>query len=147
MTRINTIDPVLLPSPWLVAEYRELPRIINRVASGTPTVGPFPDSYRMGKGHVTFFFDKLHWLYQRHAQLRNEMFRRQFKPLMQLDDAMALCMIKRPDLCRPEVWQPSVQDHLTCMARLQERWKGTDVDWVIFAEQVRHHHNLPAWSN
>jgi Pyrimidine dimer DNA glycosylase. len=142
MTRINTVDPKLLPSPWLLAEYRELPRIINRVAAGRPFRVP-AGPYRMGAGHVSFFGDKLHWLYQRHAALVAEMRRRKYNPVMNLDAAMATCMVKRPDLCRPEVWQPSPTDHVVCLTRLKERWKGTQVEWFQFLVAVIERHPLP----
>lgn len=144
MTRINTIDPVLLPTPWLVAEYRELPRIINRVADGVPTAGPFPGPYRMGRGHVSFFFNKLHWLYQRHHQLVQEMERRGFKPNMTMHVAMDKCLKLRPDLCVPNIWQPDPADHAVCLGRLADRWKGTLLEWNAFFRSVTARHGLTA---
>lgn len=142
MTRINTIDPVLLTTPWLLAEYRELPRIINRVAGGALIAGPFPGPYRMGKGHVSFFLNKLHWLYLRHNKLYEEMERRGFKPQMTMHAAMDKCLALRPDLCKPNVWQPDAADHAVCIGRLAERWKGTPLAWGSFIHNVIVHHDL-----
>lgn len=49
MTRINVISPKELSDQWLLAEYRELPRIIlqQRIY-----IGDAPEKYCLGKGHV-----------------------------------------------------------------------------------------------
>lgn len=143
MTRINTIDPVLLTTPWLLAEYRELPRIINRIASGTPTAGPFPKAYCMGKGHVSFFFNKLHWLYVRHNKLVEEMKRRGFNPNMEMHAAMDKCLKLRPDLCGN--WAPAAADHEANLARLQERWPGTELAWLEWLSAVVDRHKIPLY--
>lgn len=44
-----------------------------------------PDSYRMGTGHVSFFYNKGKYLVDRHTQLRNEMTRRGYKVNYELD--------------------------------------------------------------
>ena len=54
MTRINCIPVEELHDKHLLAEYRELPRVFS-LARGDADI---PDTYRMGKGHVTFFYDK-----------------------------------------------------------------------------------------
>lgn len=81
MTRINLIDPSYLSDKHLGAEYRELPRIFGlvRVAQGkglTPEHFPIPGMYKMGKGHVTFFFNKLKWLQRRQRALIKERLKR-----------------------------------------------------------------------
>jgi deoxyribonuclease (pyrimidine dimer) len=85
MTRINLIPPSELSGPHLVAEYRELPRIFNlvrkRAAKGdTPSKCKIPGEYKLGPGHVTFFFDKLSFLADRQKQLIAEMKNRGYKP-------------------------------------------------------------------
>lgn len=76
MTRINCVPPSELSGKHLVAEYRELPRIFG-LARATATI---PATYRLGPGHVTFFYDKLTWLKRRHKALVNEMLSRGYKP-------------------------------------------------------------------
>lgn len=85
MTRINLVPPSELSGPHLVAEYRELPRIFglvrNRVAKGqTPKDCKIPTKYKLGIGHVTFFFDKLRFLKDRQCSLIQEMKNRGYKP-------------------------------------------------------------------
>lgn len=72
MTRINCIPVTELSQLHLIAEYRELPRLRHaRVVDRQ-----IPDSYRLGKGHCLFFYDKGKWLERRHSQLVQEMKRR-----------------------------------------------------------------------
>lgn len=65
MTRINVVDTKLLTDQHLMAEYRELPRIFTLVNKGKAK-GDIPPTYRMGKGHVSFFYDKLLYLADRY---------------------------------------------------------------------------------
>lgn len=76
MTRINCISPELLTDKHLLAEYRELPRVFKLAREGSD----IPSSYRMGAGHVKFFFDKLTYLYNRQWCIYAEMVNRGFKP-------------------------------------------------------------------
>lgn len=82
MTRINCVPAEELTDKHLVAEYRELPRVFTLIekwqARGCPDTGV--DQYRMGKGHVLFFYNKALWLAIRFDQLVSEMHRRGFKP-------------------------------------------------------------------
>lgn len=73
MTRINCIPPSELTDKHLVAEYRELPRIF---ALARHCVAPA--EYVLGTGHMTFFYDKLQYLSDRHAELVREMRHRGF---------------------------------------------------------------------
>lgn len=76
MTRINCVDPHELVDKHLLAEYRELPRLRN--AYPRKAVPIIPDRYCLGKGHVTFFFDKGQYLVGRHKLIVEEMKRRGF---------------------------------------------------------------------
>lgn len=78
MTRINLIDPKDLIRQHLVAEYRELPRVFGLVYAQqekgkTPKDIAIPPTYRLGTGHVTFFYDKLLFLRKRFGLLVDEM--------------------------------------------------------------------------
>lgn len=77
MTRINVVDPGELSNEHLLAEYRELPRLRHAYPRRSPP--DIPPTYRLGPGHVTFFYDKGAWLQRRHARLRAEMQRRGFR--------------------------------------------------------------------
>lgn len=81
MTRINCIPVEELSGPHLVAEYRELPRVFA-LAKKAAARGNFTqsDSYTLGKGHLLFFYTRLGYLTQRHAELIAEMKLRNYKP-------------------------------------------------------------------
>lgn len=80
MTRINLIPPEELSNKHLVAEYRELPRVFRLSYKwhkrNRPTA--IPAEYTLGQGHVTFFYNKLRFLADRHLDICLEMFLRGF---------------------------------------------------------------------
>lgn len=93
MTRINCIPPSELTVQHLIAEYRELPRIFGLVRAAIargekPTDPRNPAQYRLGAGHVRFFYPRLGWLAKRQASLIAEMRARGFAP--QFDDISGL---------------------------------------------------------
>ena len=79
MTRINLIDPKALTDQHLFAEYREITRIFALVAQSVDKYGTantlkkIPKSYRLGTGHVLFFYDKLAFIEKRYEALRDEL--------------------------------------------------------------------------
>ena len=80
MTRINVVPVRELSDKHLVAEYRELPRVFRLSYEWQQRNRPtaIPAEYTLGKGHVTFFYDKLRFLIKRHRQLCREMRHRLF---------------------------------------------------------------------
>jgi len=121
MTRINVILPSQLTSPHLVAEYRELPRafgLAKRAHERGWTPDKAPQSYLLGTGHVTFFYDKLAWCARRHVELVREMEARGYLPLMRVDP-------QRQQLTSPASlwgdWTPTPDAVRLNMARLRER--------------------------
>lgn len=81
MTRINLVHVQELADQHLMAEYRELPRIFGAVRKHVQAgkkVQDFkiPAYYILGTGHVTFFYDKLKYLVDRHYDLVLECLRR-----------------------------------------------------------------------
>ncbi|MGC7590107.1 pyrimidine dimer DNA glycosylase/endonuclease V [Bisgaard Taxon 46] len=78
MTRINLIPVNELCDQHLLAEHRELTRIPNAVAKGKFNLVGQPDDYKLGTGHVRFFFNKLAFLKQRYDLLHQECIARGF---------------------------------------------------------------------
>lgn len=81
MTRINSnIDPVDLIDQHLLAEYREIVRIPSAVKRMGITIHnrTIPRKFTLGKGHVTFFYNKLAFLHHRFKLLKDELQRRQY---------------------------------------------------------------------
>ncbi|AGT07788.1 pyrimidine dimer DNA glycosylase/endonuclease V [Paracoccus aminophilus] len=122
MTRINCIPPEELTGPHLVAEYRELPRIFTLVRAAIargerPSDPRNPRDYRLGAGHVRFFYPRLGYLAQRQAALVAEMLRRGYAPgfteTAHLLDGIA------PEWCQD--WEPTAPAQALNRARIAER--------------------------
>jgi hypothetical protein len=94
MTRINAhIRPIKLCDQHLVAEYREILRTnalaIKRARKeGVAMLGNIQQSFTLGGGHVTFFYDKLLYIHLRFNALRSELVNRGMNPTIewQLDE-------------------------------------------------------------
>lgn len=78
MTRINLVPPAELCDQHLLAEHRELTRIPNVVAKGRFSLIDQPADYKLGTGHVKFFFDKMQFLKNRYEMLHDECLKRGF---------------------------------------------------------------------
>ena len=79
MTRINVgIPPTELVNQHLIAEHREIKRIPNCIAKGKYNMEGIPDKFKLGIGHVKFFYNKLLYLKNRYISLYNECIKRGF---------------------------------------------------------------------
>lgn len=151
MTRINTIDAALLLDEHLIAEWREMPRIVNELKKH-PTrfvKGDIPKNYTMGNGHVKFFRDKLVYLQIRHQQLCDEMDLRGINrnPDIRIDLEGLDDTIKQETLNN---WTPTKQDHKINFSRIKERFNlrkkayhlrgksiNSDIAWSFYEKTVR----------
>ena len=80
MTRINVaIPPKELTSKHLIAEHREIKRIPNCVCKGRFNLKNIPIEFKLGKGHVSFFYNKLLYLKNRYEEIYKECIERGFK--------------------------------------------------------------------
>ncbi len=80
MTRINCgIPPADLSNKHLIAEHREIKRIPNVVSKGKFNLNGQPKKFKLGTGHVKFFYDKLLFLQYRYEEIYLECKRRGFK--------------------------------------------------------------------
>ena len=109
MTRINLIDPGCLLDQHLLAEYRELPRVFTLARPDRK----LPETYRMGKGHVLFFYDKLRFLSNRHVDIVQECIRRGF-------DVQNTRRLRVPGYGEDN-WCPSEDEWWVSLRRLDER--------------------------
>jgi len=77
MTRINCgIPPTELTGRHLLAEHREIKRIPNCISKGKYNMNGIPDTFKLGTGHVKFFYNKLGYLLKRYNKLYTECKRR-----------------------------------------------------------------------
>ncbi len=79
MTRINLIPVEELSDQHLMAEYRELPRIVNGVLEEKFTSVNRSPHYKLGTGHVIFFTDKIIFLAERYHRIFRELKYRGFE--------------------------------------------------------------------
>jgi len=77
MTRINVgVKPIELNRQMLIAEHREIKRIPNVISKGKYNMDGIPETFKLGTGHVKFFYNKLEYLKQRYISLYDECIRR-----------------------------------------------------------------------
>lgn len=77
MTRINAgIPPQELTRKHLLAEMREIKRIPNCVKKGRYSLEGMPENFKLGTGHVKWFYNKLGYLLRRYNNLRLEAIKR-----------------------------------------------------------------------
>lgn len=73
MTRINCgVRASELNRQHLLAEHREIKRIPNQISSGRYNLEDIPIKFKLGKGHVKFFYNKLLYLLNRYEEIYKE---------------------------------------------------------------------------
>ena len=86
MTRINVVPVKELCDQHLLAEWREMPRIVSALNKAKHPID-IPNEYVLGTGHMKFFYDKLEFLHIRHMQLTTELLVRGFN-IQNLDSSI-----------------------------------------------------------
>ena len=126
MTRINCVPVETLTDKHLLAEYKEITRpfnkVIKRIEAGTMDSAVIPKKYCLGKGHETFFFNKLSWLCRRYYALYRELNNRDFNVNTQQFNEIKYgfyCFFKETSYWND--WQPTPEDMYLNMARLAKR--------------------------
>lgn len=124
MTRINVIPVTELTDNFLLAEYFELPRVFLLVHKHTmkgrePEDLKIPPTYRLGTGHVSFFYDKLKWLNRRMIALEWEGKKRNLTLVI---DPAAVC-IERSSFRHTKFWG----DYEPTPEAIQENWNRLQV--------------------
>lgn len=123
MTRINTVPPEHLTNEWLLAEWRELPRIVNELEKypNRYKAKDTPPQYTLNTGHVKFFRDKLLYLAKRHRELKRELRKRKIKHDKSVKVELYYLADHLKMFCLND-WTPTKQDHKINVERLQERF-------------------------
>lgn len=116
MTRINvSIPPKELSNKHLIAEHREIKRIPNMVSNGRAILKNIPDEFKLGTGHVKFFYNKLEYLRKRYEELYQECLNRDFKVTYYggaWDDIPNYLM---------NDYKPTIKDEILIRERISER--------------------------
>lgn len=116
MTRINAgIHPSELPTKLLIAERRELIRIPNLVKKGKFNLKSVPPNFKLGTGHVAWFYKRLGYLKRRYESLTEECIRRNIKAT---DFSSAFGNISLDFMGD---WEPNSGDRLIIEERIKER--------------------------
>ena len=116
MTRVNCIPVTELTNAHAMAEYREIPRLFKLARHGND----IPNSYRMGAGHVKFFYDKLGYIANRWRELRDELLARGYDLGYDYRQYVeGLIAAADNTLCGD--WTPSESDMAVNLARIMER--------------------------
>lgn len=77
MTRVNVgIDPRELNNQLLFTEYKEIVRIPNALAADRANLVDIPTTFKLGPGHVKFFYNKMAYLHRRWLAIKDECYRR-----------------------------------------------------------------------
>lgn len=123
MTRINLVKPEELATQHLVAEYRELPRIIKMVGSGKAKLDNIPPMFCLGKGHVKFFYDKIQFLRWRYFAIELELMVRGIKASYsgRMINEYIDSNQNFENLCND--WKPTLKDIELSKQRLREKYQ------------------------
>ncbi len=113
MVRVNIVLPKKLADQHLIAEYNEILMLFGYVRKN-PSATNIPSSYRLGKGHMMFFKDKLLYLKERHELIKKEMIKRNFitNKTISLSDFSSNLV---------NTWKPSHADYNIIKKRLSEK--------------------------
>lgn len=119
MTRINFGIPVAdLHPKHLLAEHREIVRIPNTVKSGKAVIKNIPEKFKLGTGHVKFFYNKLEYLHKRYNSLYKECKSRGYN----VTDFSSAFKDLPPELYNDTT--PTKQDAQIVQQRIDERLKS-----------------------
>lgn len=120
MTRINCgIPPVELTDKHLLAEHREIKRVPNLIKKGKYTLKGIPNQFKLGTGHVKFFYNKLSYLHKRYNEIYQECLKRKFN----VTDYNEAFTDLPPDLYLD--YTPEERDKEIIRKRIQERLNKT----------------------
>jgi len=126
MTRINCIPPEELTTLHLLAEYRELPRVFTlaqaaSVKNSNRELKELPENYCLGKGHVTFFYNKLRYCWLRWLCIAAELTKRGIRcdPNIRTSILKAIAPLSITTLWNN--WEPKPCDQYINRERIRER--------------------------
>lgn len=118
MTRINSnISPKLVNDRMVIAAVREVVRIPNMIKSGKAKIKPNQKQlkFKLGAGHVCFFYDKLKYLEDYYNEWRQEALNRGFK----ISDYSESFKDLPPQLYND--WEPCLESRKLIVERISER--------------------------
>jgi len=118
MTRINVgVRAKELTRQHLIAEHREIKRIPNCIKKGRYNIENMPDQFKLGAGHVKFFYNKLQFLHNRYLEIYAECIERGYNVTNYND-----CFLGVPQQLYND-YKPTAQDRQLILDRIAEKLK------------------------
>lgn len=119
MTRINAgIPPKQLKGKHLLAEHREIKRIPNMILSGRANINQkIPKEFTLGKGHVTFFYNKVYYLFKRYQQVYVECRKRGYNVQ---DYTLTFLRVQKEFPYLWGNWKPTTEHNEMVLRRIRE---------------------------
>lgn len=124
---------------WLLAEHRELKRIPNDIITGKAKDFTFLEAFRLNKGHVLFFRNRMGYAYRRQFELYTTSRQRGY---VVQDFMIAPYRFEQAHLCLWRDWQPTVEDHMICIIRMWERFKDRKKAYHFGAKTIDDAHTF-----
>lgn len=115
MVRVNLVNPKALSDQHLIAEYNEILMLAAYIRK-YPETDNIPERYRLGRGHMRFFKNKVLYLKERHENIKVEMRKRGFKTSKTID----LNTFEKGNKHR---WKPECRDIVQVRRRIVSRLK------------------------
>ncbi len=119
MARVNVgVHPKYLSDQHLIAESVEITMITGGLRKNDYKIkSSVPNTFRMGKGHINFFKNKLVYLKKRLEAVNNEMRRRNFNPGTKLN------LDEFPKKYHND-WKPDMRSSMILRNRIVDRLKN-----------------------
>lgn len=123
MTRVNVVPVESLFDQHLMAEYREIPMVVGSLKRSLNSKNKLniPNKYCLGKGHVSFFYDKGKWLYSRYQKCIEELKKRGYN-VNPDERSVDWDIFRRNNLWETE-WEPNKMDFDINQERIDIRVK------------------------
>jgi deoxyribonuclease (pyrimidine dimer) len=122
LTRINIVPVEEITDQHLLAEYREIFMIGSALQRSLKSLNwdpkRIPKKFKLGTGHVMFFYDKGKYLCKRYTQIRKELIKRDFN----LDPTRKFKVTQFPTKYYND-WEPMSEDQEIIRQRIEERIK------------------------
>jgi len=116
MTRINLVEPKELTDQHLIAELKEINQLagqFKKSLNGKHGIFGIPESFRLGKGHVKFFYDKGLYLHKRFNDIRSEAIIRGFDVIAEFNNTFPYEYYND--------WEPNSEDVSIVVERITQR--------------------------
>lgn len=136
------VPPEILVDQHLIAEQVELLMIPGvLVKNNWIYKTKMPDQLVLGTGHMTFWYNKLLYLYKRHEEVKKEVIRRGFKPT-----DLSIEIDKFPkDFVND--WRPTMRDSQILRGRICERLEAKEKVFWRYSGQYIDLPSIPMYIN